>query len=201
MIRIQLPRKLRATRSLIACALLAGAAFTAIPAEAATTTASGITITTNLVGSATIGQHSTFNIVVTNNTGTALTNILVGDKLPLGSKLASPISGVPVNSCVRGLNAFDCLVTSLPAGGSVTLSFQATTTTASLTNLAAFQGFIGGLFHTVATTSFNTAAAPVVAPVVARVPAPVQVAQVGQVGQAGQVTAVAPASHGRHTGD
>ncbi len=195
MIRIQLPRKLRATRSLIACALLAGAAFTAIPAEAATTAASGITITTNLVGTATIGQRSTFNIVVTNNTGTALTNILVGDKLPVGSRLASPISGIPVNSCVHGLNAFDCLVKSLPAGGSVTLSFQATTTTASLTNLAAFQGFIGGLFHTVAATSFNTAAAPVVAPVVA------PVAQVAQVAQVGQVAQVAPVSHAQHTGD
>jgi Domain of unknown function DUF11 len=166
----RVPRKLGAARSLVAVAMLAGAAFSAVPAQAATlSSATPLLVQLSMPSAATLNQPAAYVLTVTNNTGSTLRNVIVGEKFFAGAKLSSAISGLPANSCVRGLAAFACLVTSLAPGGSATLQFSATQSVGSAATLAAAQAFVGGVFTTSSVSLVSqavgaSAAAPAPAP-------------------------------------
>jgi Domain of unknown function DUF11 len=147
---LRLPHRLGAARSLVAVAMLAGAAFSAVPASAATTatTAGPLTVSLSMPAPAVIGQAATYNLSVTNNSGTTLKNVIVGDRFFTGAKVSGAITGLPTNSCVKGNAAFGCLVPSMLPGATVTLTFHAIQSVPSVTSLGAAQAFVGGLFTT-----------------------------------------------------
>ena len=168
----RLPRTLGASRSLLVVAMLAGAAFSAVPAQAATVSSvsNGLQVQLSMPAAATLGKPAAFELIVTNTTATTLNNVIVGQKFGVGSKLSSGITGLPANSCVRGAGAFACLVPTLAPGASATLSFTGTQTASSVVDLAAAQAFVDGLFTTSAVTLVSDAAGPAIAP--APAPAP-----------------------------
>lgn len=162
----RLPRTLGATRSLLVVAMLAGAAFSAVPAQAATVSSvnNGLQVQLTMPAAATFGKPAAFELTVTNTTTSTLDNVIVGQKFGVGSKLSSTITGLPANSCVRGAAAFDCLVPTLAPGASATLTFTGTQTASSVVDLAAAQVFVGGLFTTTSVSLVSDLAAPAVAP-------------------------------------
>ena len=168
----RLPRTLGASRSLLVVAMLAGAAFSAVPAQAATVSSvsNGLQVQLSMPAAATLGKPAAFELIVTNTTATTLNNVIVGQKFGVGSKLSSAITGLPANSCVRGAGAFACLVPTLAPGASATLSFTGTQTASSVVDLAAAQAFVDGIFTTSAVTLVSDAAGPAIAP--APAPAP-----------------------------
>jgi hypothetical protein len=168
----RLPRTLGASRSLLVVAMLAGAAFSAVPAQAATVSSvsNGLQVQLTMPAAATLGKPAAFDLVVTNTTATTLNNVIVGQKFGVGSKLSSTITGLPANSCVRGAGAFACLVPTLAPGASATLSFTGTQSASSVVDIAAAQAFVDGIFTTSAVTLVSDAAAPAIAP--APAPAP-----------------------------
>ena len=168
----RLPRTLGASRSLLVVAMLAGAAFSAVPAQAATVSSvsNGLQVQLSMPAAATLGKPAAFELIVTNTTATTLNNVIVGQKFGVGSKLSSGITGLPANSCVRGAGAFACLVPTLAPGASATLSFTGTQTASSVVDLAAAQAFVDGIFTTSAVTLVSDAAGPAIAP--APAPAP-----------------------------
>ena len=171
---LRLPRKLGTTRSLVAVAMLAGAAFSAIPAQAATVTSTNaaLQVSLEIPVAATLNKPAAYVLTVTNNTASTLNNVIVGDKFLSGAKLSSGISGLPTNSCVRGNSAFACLVTSLAPGASATLTFTATQFADGALSLAAAQAFVGGNFTTSTVSLVSQLAAGAPAPVPAPAPAP-----------------------------
>ena len=168
----RLPRTLGASRSLLVVAMLAGAAFSAVPAQAATVSSvsNGLQVQLSMPAAATLGKPAAFELIVTNTTATTLNNVIVGQKFGVGSRLSSAITGLPANSCVRGAAAFACLVPTLAPGASATLSFTGTQTASSVVDLAAAQAFVDGIFTTSAVTLVSDAAGPAIAP--APAPAP-----------------------------
>ena len=170
----RLPRTLGASRSLLVVAMLAGAAFSAVPAQAAPVSSvnvtNGLQVQLSMPAAATFGKPAAFELVVTNTTATTLNNVIVGQKFGVGSRLSSAITGLPANSCVRGAAAFACLVPTLAPGASATLSFTGTQTASSVVDLAAAQAFVDGIFTTSAVTLVSDVAAPAIAP--APAPAP-----------------------------
>jgi hypothetical protein len=173
---LRLPRTLGATRSLLAVAMLAGAAFSAVPAQAATvsSTNTSLQVTLSMPTAATLNKPAAYVLTVTNNTASTLNNVIVGQKFGPGARLTSGITGLPANSCVRGNTAFACLVTSLLPGETATLTFTGGQSVGSVVDTAAAQAFVGGLFTTSSVTlvSDATAIAPNPAPAPAPAPAP-----------------------------
>ena len=159
---LRLPRKLGATRSLLAVAMLAGAAFSAVPAQAATVSSTNTALQVQLTtpDAATLGKPAGYALTVTNNTASTINNAIVGVKFGAGARLTSTISGLPANSCVRGNTAFGCLVTSLAPGASATLTFTASQTTSSVLDIAAAQASVGGSFTTSTVDAIVVASVP-----------------------------------------
>src|SRR5205823_10623707 len=97
---LRLPRKLGATRSLVAVAMLAGAAFSALPAQAATVTSTNAALQVSLeipVG-ATLNTPAAYVLTVSNNTASTLNNVIVGDKFLYGATFSRYIHDLPMNS-------------------------------------------------------------------------------------------------------
>ena len=79
-----------------------------------------------------IGQVVTFSVVVSNRGGATASSVIVLQPLPAGLQFTSSASGMDLNNgSARGV------INSIPAGGSVTLTFVATATTAGLKSTAA----------------------------------------------------------------
>ena len=158
---LRLPRKLGA-RSLVAVAMLAGTAFSAVPAQAATLSSANTALQVQLTvpDAATFGQPANYALSVTNNTTSTINNAIVGVKFGTGARLTSGISGLPANSCVRGNIAFGCLVTSLAPGATTTLTFTASQTVGSVMDIAAAQAVVGGSFTTSTVSAIVAAAGP-----------------------------------------
>jgi Domain of unknown function DUF11 len=170
----RLPRTLGASRSLLVVAMLAGAAFSAVPAQAAPVSSinvsNGLQVQLTMPAAATLGKPAAFELTVTNTTTSTLNNVIVGQKFGVGSRLAGNITGLPPNSCVRGNTAFACLVPTLDPGASATLTFNGTQSVGSVVDTAAAQAFVNGLFTTSAVTLVSDATGPAVPP--APAPAP-----------------------------
>ena len=158
----RLPRKLGATRSLVAVAMLATAAFGALPAQAATVSSGNTALQVQLTvpDAATFNQPAPYALTVTNNTSSTVNDAVIGVKFGVGARLTSAITGLPANSCVKGSGAFGCLVTSLAPGASTTLTFTASQTAGSVVDLAAAQAFVGGSFTTSSVSAIVVAAGP-----------------------------------------
>jgi hypothetical protein len=142
--------------------MLAGAAFSAVPAQAATLTSTNTQLQVQLVtpDPAPLNRPGDYALTLTNNTGSTINNALLGMKFGTGAKLSSTIAGLPPNSCVRGNTGFACLVTSLAPGASVTLTFTGVQTVSSAFDIAAAQAFVDGLFTTSSVSTTVLAAAP-----------------------------------------
>ena len=159
---LRLPRKLGATRSLVAVAMLAGAAFSAVPAQAATVSSANTALQVQLTApdAASLNQPANYALNLTNNTTSTINNAIVGVKFGTGARLTSGITGLPANSCVRGNTAFGCLVTSLAPGASTTLTFTASQAAGSVLDIAAAQAFVGGAFTTSTVSTIVVATGP-----------------------------------------
>jgi hypothetical protein len=142
--------------------MLAGAAFSAVPAQAATLTSANTQLQLQLVTPdlAVMGKPADYQLTLTNNTAGTINNAIVGLKFGPGARLSSTIAGLPANSCVRGNASFGCLVTSLAPGASVTLTFTGSQTVSSAVDIAAAQAFVGGVFTTSSVETIVLAAAP-----------------------------------------
>ena len=103
---LRLPRKLGATRSLVAVAMLAGAAFSAVPAQAATVSSANTALQVQLTApdAASLNQPANYALTLTNNTTSTINNAIVGVKFGTGARLTSGITGLPANSCVRSVH-------------------------------------------------------------------------------------------------
>ena len=117
--------KLRPARALVAVAMVAGAAFAAVPAEAATTPGS-LSISVDTTSPATFNKPVGYVVKVVNTTGQDLSNVIVGDGFVSGAKLSSGVTGLPSNSCVKGRLGFGCLVPTLPNNSEVDVFFTGT---------------------------------------------------------------------------
>jgi hypothetical protein len=137
--------------------MVAGVAFAAVPAEAATS-AGALSIGVNTTGTATLNKPLGYTVRVVNTTGQDLRNVIIGNAFLSGAKLSSGVTGLPSNSCVKGRLAFGCLVRSLPNNSEVDLFFTGTPTGSSVNDLAAVQTFVGGSGQT-RTVSLTTAVA------------------------------------------
>lgn len=79
-----------------------------------------------------VGQSVTFSIVVSNRGGATAGSVIVLQPLPAGLQFTSSASGMDLNSgSARGI------IGSIPAGGSVTLTFVATATAVGVQSTAA----------------------------------------------------------------
>jgi hypothetical protein len=143
--------------------MLAGAAFSAVPAQAATLTSTNTQLQVQLVTPdlAPMNQPGNYALTLTNNSTSTINNALLGMKFGTGAKLSSSVAGLPANSCVRGNTGFACLVTSLAPGASLTLTFTGVQTVSSAFDIAAAQAFVDGFFTTssVSTTVLAVATA------------------------------------------
>ena len=143
-------------------AMLAGAAFSAVPAQAATVSSASTALQVQLTvpDAASFNQPANYALTVTNNTTSTINNAIVGVKFGTGARLTSGITGLPANSCVRGNIAFGCLVTALAPGASTTLTFTASQTVGSVLDIAAAQAFVGGAFTTSTVSAVVVATGP-----------------------------------------
>jgi hypothetical protein len=149
--------KLRPARALVAAAMVAGAAFAAVPAEAATTPGS-LSISVDTTSPATFNKPVGYVVKVVNTTGQDLSNVIVGDGFVSGAKLSSGVTGLPSNSCVKGRLGFGCLVPTLPNNSEVDVFFTGTPSASTVNDLAAVQAFVNGVWTT-RTVSLSTAVA------------------------------------------
>ncbi len=85
-------------------------------------------------GEVTVGEIATFEITVTNRGPSAARTVRVRDELPVGALEAVDVSPAPACGIVEGnareRNVADCTFTSIPAGGSETVTLRARVLTA-----------------------------------------------------------------------
>ncbi len=88
-----------------------------------------------------VGGNITYTLVVTNFGPTTAPSVTVSDPLPIGATFVSASSTQGVCSGPPGFAGVQCLMSSLPVGGSATIAVTLTLTSTVTVNSATVQGF------------------------------------------------------------